>query len=237
MTDYVIADTDLQADTWINVILDRSGSMNIIRDTTIEGFNGYLAQTKENAKGRTKISLHQFDSCSYHTQIITSYDLTDLSEASELTRLTYVPSGGTPLYDAVGQIISRIDEKIATAKYQPSILLVILTDGQNTDHHGYSAEQVKAMLEQRQESGWTVLYLGANQDAWKVGSTFGVTRGNAINYMAGSIDKAFGAASAASVAYATASHDLKALRGMAATYTSKELFEEAGVDNTKTIDE
>ncbi|MEL6246994.1 MAG: hypothetical protein AAFY78_14765 [Cyanobacteria bacterium J06648_16] len=47
--------------THITILLDRTGSMQTIRDDTIGGFNAFLAQQKEEP-GMATVTLVQFDS-------------------------------------------------------------------------------------------------------------------------------------------------------------------------------
>ena len=53
----------------ITVILDRSGSMESVRDDTIGGFNAFLAQQKE-LPGECSLTMYQFESGYYNTPMI-----------------------------------------------------------------------------------------------------------------------------------------------------------------------
>ena len=51
------------------------------------------------------------------------------------------------------------------------MIFVILTDGKENASIEYTKSAVLKLIEDRD---WTFLYLGANQDAWKEGSSIGV---------------------------------------------------------------
>jgi hypothetical protein len=73
--------------THIAVILDRTGSMESIRDDTIGGFNAFLSQQKAEP-GLATLTLVQFDSQDPY-EVIHQYML--LGKVPDLTRETFVP--------------------------------------------------------------------------------------------------------------------------------------------------
>lgn len=234
MTDFRISNKPaLDADTIIKVVLDRSGSMNSIRHDTLGGLNVYLDELKKKNPGRTLFSLTQFDSGGWGekhgTQLIETYSNTPLEEVQNLTESQYVPSGGTPLYDAIGQIITRTRDELAGCDPKPNVLLVIITDGENTDNHGYQQPQVKEMITDLEKNhGWTVAYLGANQDAWSVGSSLGLSRGNTMNYTTNNMAGTMRAMGAVSSTYLAASSASK-MADPFAVYATMDSFADAGV--------
>ena len=95
--------------THITVILDRSGSMEAIRNDTIGGFNSFLAAQKAET-GFATLTLVQFDTQNAYEVI---QDFRNIKEVPELTRTTFVPRAGTPLYDAMGKGINDLEHKLA----------------------------------------------------------------------------------------------------------------------------
>ena len=84
--------------THISVILDRTGSMEPIRDDIIGGFNSFLEQQKAEP-GHATLTLVQFDSEDPY-EVIHSFE--PLDEIPKLSRETFIPRASTPLFDAVG---------------------------------------------------------------------------------------------------------------------------------------
>ena len=148
--------------TYINVILDKSGSMQSVLTDTIGGFNTWLdAQRK--AKGSQALTLTLFD-----TGLETSrYD--DLLACPHLTEKSYIPSGMTALLDAIGHVINTVPTK---AK---KVLVVIITDGYENSSHEYTRDAIKALIKAKEEAGWTFAYLGASQAGFDEAGHLGIS--------------------------------------------------------------
>ena len=92
--------------THIAVILDRTGSMESIRDDTIGGFNAFLNEQKQQPSKAT-LTLVQFDSQDPYEVI---HQVKTIKEVPELTKETYVPRATTPLLDAIGRGINDLEK-------------------------------------------------------------------------------------------------------------------------------
>lgn len=95
------------------IIMDRSGSMWDIQKPAIQGFNEVLggvkaAQAKYAETQDQHITLVLFDSSS----IDEIYWNADPSGARHLTEETYVPGACTPLYDAMGRTLTRLEKEL-----------------------------------------------------------------------------------------------------------------------------
>ncbi len=148
--------------THITVILDRSGSMESIRDDTIGGFNAFLKQQKAEL-GTATLTLVQFDT---HDPYEVIYEFMPISEILELNSETYVPRGGTPLLDALGRGINELESKTAELKDEnrPSkVVLVIVTDGQENSSREFHKDQIEKMIKERTEKhAWQFVFLSAD---------------------------------------------------------------------------
>jgi len=167
------------------IILDRSGSMESIRLDMIGGFNNFI---KEQLKIPTecKVSFYQFDTHEPRVEMV--YEQRDLKQVFPLTKETFVPRGGTPLYEAVAVVVKKVGERLAqTSEDQrpEKVLVVIITDGEENSSQGWTAEQVKQIIEHQEEKyKWEFVYLGANQDAWLVGGNLGFKSSSCLAYVA-----------------------------------------------------
>jgi uncharacterized protein YegL len=166
--------------TQIICILDRSGSMSSIINDSIGGFNSFLKQQKE-LPDESTITVALFDD-----QYDILYDNIDIKKAEELTSKIWIPRGMTALYDAIGKTINQVktthsklgDEKPA------KILVCIVTDGEENASNEYSLDAIKKLIKDCEKDDWNFLYLAANQDAFSVGKSFGVSAGNTLTYTA-----------------------------------------------------
>lgn len=181
--------------TIINVVLDRSGSMQSIRDETITLFNSYLDKNRD-----SRFTLTQFDS----EGIDVNYMGRKGSKVDDLNAETFQPRGMTPLYDAIGVTLGRLDKwlKGQNGKKRP-VVVAIITDGLENASREYTQAQIKSMIEDREGSGWQFIYMGANQDAWAVGQGIGVHSTIEYSPDAASMDVATQTLSATTAAYAS----------------------------------
>lgn len=164
--------------TEIAFILDRSGSMQSIRTDAIGGFNTFIADQKQ-LPDQAAFSLVLFDD-RYEVPI----DRVPLQDVPDLTEASFVPRGSTALLDAIGKTIAAIS---ARTEEVDKVIIAILTDGQENTSIEFTGNQIKQIIEQQQAKGWTIIYLGANQDAFAVGASLGVAAGSTVQYSADSV--------------------------------------------------
>ncbi len=183
-----------QLDQRIEMLIDRSGSMSSMRDEMLSGINYYLKKLKDE-KMAGSITIRTFDTESLDTV----YENVNIEKALLLTDSDFMPRSGTPLYDSIGTILGKIplDEKVGT-------VFVIVTDGQDNA----SSEETKESISKRisaleKEQNWLIMYMGANQDAWAVGSGLGLSSGKSLNFTVGNVRQAFAASVSNTMAYAT----------------------------------
>ena len=137
--------------TLVTFLLDRTGSMEAIRDDTIGGFNAFI-EGQRTVSGKARVTLALFD----HDYDLV-FDNIALTEVPLLTQETYVPRGSTALLDAIGRTLDTACRRIeqAPASERPGqVIVAILTDGaenasQHCDLSGVSQqiEQLLAMVE------------------------------------------------------------------------------------------
>ena len=151
--------------THIAVILDRTGSMETIRDDTIGGFNAFL-NAQKGAPGLASLTLVQFDSQDPYEIV---YHFKPLVEVPELTRETFVPRANTPLLDAIGRGINDLEKSLAdkTEAERPSrVVMVLITDGQENASREFRKDQIEKMIKEKQEkAAWQFVFLSADLDA------------------------------------------------------------------------
>jgi hypothetical protein len=151
--------------THIAVILDRTGSMESIRDDTIGGFNAFLKAQKAEP-GLATLTLVQFDSQDPY-EIVQRFK--PLPEIPGLTRETFVPRASTPLLDAMGRGINDLEKSLLelTENKRPSrVVMVIITDGQENASREFRKDQVEKMIREKQETAnWQFVFLSADLDA------------------------------------------------------------------------
>jgi uncharacterized protein YegL len=168
--------------TEIVCVLDRSGSMASIVDDAIGGFNTFL-KSQQQIPGEALMSVVLFD---HEYQLL--YSGKPLADVPYFNRDTFVPRGSTALYDALGKTIHEIGVRLANlpeSERPNKVLFVILTDGHENASEQYSSVQIHQMItHQRDVYRWEFIFLAANQDAFAVSESMGISKGNAMNFAA-----------------------------------------------------
>ena len=160
--------------TYISVILDKSGSMESIRTDTIGGFNTFLEDQKKNLTGEVMFQLTQFD------VFVRTGTIRPLEEVEPLTLQTYTPYGGTALLDAVGMTIEALGRVV---KANDKAIVVVITDGEENSSKAFTNAMIRDSITHFQEGhDWTFMYLGANQDAWKVAQQWNFHRHHTMSW-------------------------------------------------------
>jgi hypothetical protein len=150
--------------THISVILDRTGSMESIRDDTIGGFNAFL-EDQQHQPGTATLTLVQFDTEDPY-EIVHHY--TPIADIPKLTRKTYVPRAATPLLDALGRGINDLEKgilELAEEERPSKVVMVVITDGHENSSEEFKKDQISKMVKERTEKDdWQFVFLGADLD-------------------------------------------------------------------------
>lgn len=198
--------------TRIAIVLDRSGSMESCKESTVSGFNEFI-RTQQELPGEATVKLVQFDN-----RYETVFDM-NLKLCPELTQNTFVPRGSTALLDAQGRTIVELGKELAALpeNERPSkVIVVTLTDGLENASKEYNLERIGELIrEQRDKYNWDFVFLGANQDAIQTAAAMNIPLPSAMSY---STSKAGIAATMAAV-----SHYVGAARkGKAAAFSEED---------------
>lgn len=123
---------------FITLILDESGSMQSCKGAALAGLDQYLAALRrEPAEMRFTLTLFN----SQKTEV--RHRGVPVSAVQELDVETYWPDGATPLYDAIGRILSLAWEEAPVGAKK---LGVILTDGEENASQDYTRQRVFELI-------------------------------------------------------------------------------------------
>jgi Mg-chelatase subunit ChlD len=101
-----------------------------------------------------------------------------LENVPELTSDTYLPGGGTALFDAISESV-RVAEKDKSEDER--VICVIMTDGEENSSRETTKEQVKEIISGYEAKGdWTFLYIGENPERWTRDA--GMSSGHGVSY-------------------------------------------------------
>ena len=154
------------------IIVDESGSMSIIRKQAFTGLNETLLtirkMQKEYPEQEQFVTLLTFETgrTTWH------YDNIPASKTNDLSWNSYNPSGGTPLYDAIGKGISKVNAQTTNGDH---VLVTIITDGEENSSEEWTLKMVHNMIEKLKAQGWTFTLIGTdNLDVEGMAKSFAI---------------------------------------------------------------
>lgn len=154
------------------IILDESGSMSSIERQAIDGVNETI-QTIRAAQKKHEDQEHFLTLVAFNSdEVKTIYDCVEADKVEELTDKQYCPACSTPLYDAMGNAITKLRKNVAD---NDAVLVTVITDGYENASHEYDGKAIKSLVESLKGKGWIFTYIGANQDVEKVAATISIT--------------------------------------------------------------
>jgi len=167
--------------TFVALVLDKSGSMDMCRLQAIEGFNSQMQVIKENAAkgGDTKISVIVFNGL-----VSIQQDAVPADKIEKLTHESYQPNGSTAMLDAVWDAIVSL-EKHDDKGEQTAFLVVTISDGEENASMRTDSKTLAEKIQQLEDTErWTFGYVGANQDLSKINQYLNIPVQNSLVYAA-----------------------------------------------------
>lgn len=168
----------LEASTSVHsyILLDRTGSMSDIWTEALGSVNAYAKSVGEADEGEiegsdieTRVSLAVFDYQDGMQFDILRKDVTAETWRT-VTDAEANPRGMTPLFDAIGRIVS-----MAEADKPEKAVIVIMTDGLENSSRELNHKGAKAALDRAKAKGWEVVFLGAEFASFGDAEAVGVT--------------------------------------------------------------
>ncbi len=164
--------------TDITILLDRSGSMDSIKDKMESGFKEFIKEHRKNPS--TRMSLIQFNSTHRFDPVFINRPI------SAVEGLNLKPEGGTPLIDAFVKTIDDTGERLKRmdSKDRPKrVLFLVITDGEENASFLHTKEDVKSRVKNQSDNyNWQFIYLGANQDAIAEAHKYGIQPYASVNF-------------------------------------------------------
>jgi predicted TIM-barrel fold metal-dependent hydrolase len=172
--------------TDITLVVDRSGSMQAIREDAQGGVNAFIRE-QAGEPGEALLTLVQFD---------TEYEILHSGvPIRKVPEYRLEPRGCTALLDAVGRAISETGirlEAMEEAQRPGLVIFVITTDGLENSSREFTKGQIKEMIQHQQEKyDWHFTFLAANQDAFAEAGRLGIHRDRAARFVAEKISSAY----------------------------------------------
>ena len=166
------------------IILDKSGSMDSIRQAAIDGFNETLAGIKKAQEKFTDTQEHfvtLLTFCDCEKKYV--FDKLPVENVRKLTLADYEPCCCTPLYDAMGFTLTTMRNYVKDIE-DSVVVVTIITDGLENASKEYKGSAVKQLVEKLKGEGCTFTYMGANQDSVEVAFNLSIRNARNFDYSA-----------------------------------------------------
>ena len=154
------------------IIVDESGSMCLIEQQAFAGMNETIQTVQQLQKKypeiEQRITLMTFETGKrrYHLDNVTA------KQAHVLRPGEYRPGGGTPLYDAVGEGIAKVN---AVCGVDDEVVVTIITYGEENSSVEYNHKMGKNLIEKMKKQGWTFAFIGTdNLDVSGMAQSLGI---------------------------------------------------------------
>ena len=182
------------------IILDESGSMESVKSLIISGFNE-LVQNIKNLKKDFADQEHFVSLVTFNGMgIKTIMDNISADYLGQINESVYKPNSMTPLFDAIGDSVNKL-KQITKRQDNCNVLVTILTDGLENASKEYSGKDIKKLIDNLRNMGWTFTYIGTDHDIDKVADSISINNKLSFNKSEEGIREMFTCESKARNAY------------------------------------
>ena len=170
--------------TIYHFIIDKSGSMAGMQHQAVEGFNVQVKTLQE--LKQTYLDQDYTVSLTFFNENVR--DIISNGKVEQLVPMnpkTFLPNGSTALLDAIGKSIYQIKSDFgpALSNDEASVVMVIITDGEENASRFYTYHEIARMIKELDETEkWTFSFLGADLDAIHTSQMLNIRRENVISF-------------------------------------------------------
>lgn len=158
------------------IIVDASGSMSSKSEEVVGGINLLFDNIRKSKHSEGVINIVTLVDFSSHGDFNILIDNMGIDELKDLAVDNYKTRGMTALYDAIGRSFLQIPTDAH------HVFVSIITDGLENDSKEHQRESIKSLIQQKENGGWVVTYLGTTLEAMLEAESLGVKRGNRKQY-------------------------------------------------------
>jgi uncharacterized protein YegL len=164
-------------------------------EKTISAVNELLDKHRESDKTsttQTVVTIETFCG-SGRNQVVVSRK--PIEQMEKLTTKNYFANGSTDLNDAIGSSLQAVNSILSEKKkkYRETVIITILTDGEENTSRAYDTATIKAMVKAAEEKDWSFIFLGVGLDAFAQSSAYGFNAHNTLAYDTANMSEAINA--------------------------------------------
>ena len=156
------------------IILDESGSMSSLHKPAVDGLNETLQSIQSAQATHADLQEHFVSMVFFNSNGIRPImEDTPVANVKELKQQDFRPNACTPLYDAMGNSLSKLRYRLNSDEQQ-QVLVTVITDGYENASHEYNGKMIKNLVTDLKALGWVFTYIGANQDVEAVAESMAI---------------------------------------------------------------
>jgi len=157
-------------------IIDESGSMASMTESTRETFVGLLEKIKQEQADTPDlqqfVNLWTFADSRFSERLGFQEVQRWSGEAPE-----YRPMGGTPLNDAIGGALKKLENYLFVKNLEADntrVSVFILTDGEENASREWTTSGIRQYITDCEAKGWEFTYYGADHDVWRAAEALNI---------------------------------------------------------------
>lgn len=151
----------------VAIIIDETGSMEPRRVQVVNDFNEFIQTLDKDLR----VTLTKFNS---ETGARVIFCDAPVGEVGRMALNDYVPRGGTPLFDAVGNTVRGMQANLTG----DTAIVLVISDGEENSSREWTADGIKALVKEREREGWVFRYMGCDlsqAQAVAIGASIGAS--------------------------------------------------------------
>lgn len=147
------------------MIIDESGSMMSLKAATEESHNGMIVKIQNESIEQP--NLHQYlNTFTFggHS-VVENQFLHRVIPKQAIEPLNLIPSGSTPLFDAIGKACTQLESALTNLEFNPETTMVsvaVFTDGEENSSNQFSQSEIKRLVTRLKTKGWSFHYYGTD---------------------------------------------------------------------------
>lgn len=149
------------------LIMDQSGSMLPILGAVEESYQGIVGSIKNEITTMPQldqfVSLWQFG----NDRVREALPFKQILEAEEVPKVDFIANGSTPLLDAIGHSLQKLETEMIQRNMNEKNTIVsvaIFTDGEENSSREFQLSEITRTIDKLTLRGWKFQYFGTDHD-------------------------------------------------------------------------
>lgn len=157
--------------TDINILIDASGSMYNMK-SEVEGAVASLIDQQKASGDNATLTIADFDTQQKYNVVKNAESINDV-----VNNYSFRARGGTPLLDALGQMINTTGNRLSSmdeSERPDKVVIMIFTDGGENSSYEFDVDKIKNMIEeQKNKYNWEFNFMSSDLSAVNQAQSFG----------------------------------------------------------------